>query len=115
MYTNFSVNGFQTAHNNILITVEKLMHEPRQVKIKREDFEAWVDRTGRLAVDHGIYNDDELKDFPVIQTRTFFEYYQSPDIFADLADYLLIKQGEEAFEIIAVGIKNICKQHEHLS
>jgi hypothetical protein len=73
--------------------------------INKEEFESWVDRTGRLALDSGIYNDDELFNFPVIQTRTFFEYYQSHDIFADLTDYLLLQQGIAAFDKIPQAIK----------
>lgn len=117
MYNNqlFSVESFTVGSQKITVTVQPHEEDFQEKRISRVGFESWIERTGRLAVDNGMtYTDDQVKNEPIIESRTFPEYYQEEtEVCADIYDYLLLTQGEDVFSQALAGMESALNDYKN--
>lgn len=112
----FSVEAFELGKRNITATIQKSGDEDgfQDVRVTRTSFESWLDRTGRLAIDNGMLYSDEsagIKNEPVIESRTYQEYYLSPEeVHEDLYTYIVLNNADKVFNGALSGMQSICEE-----
>ena len=82
--------------NNKLIIVT--MDNEKEIHINREDFEKWLESSGRLEFSHFVSGSDG-EPIEIEQVIPIWGYWEDWDAYQDLYDFIIIKQVADPFDL----------------
>lgn len=111
----FDIAQYELYPTRIMTTIAKEDSE-KEIKVNRQKFEAWLERTGRLAIPMQFHDDTPGEESAELafSAMTFPEYFELGPVKTDLYEFMLLHQGQNDFFGDALkSLTSICNEYKN--